>query len=163
MATNTQPIIFKITEAGKDATLQGNGDGAQLKVNLIQVALGSGKYQPTGGEVSLANEVGERKSIVSGDVERISNTLRFSASLRTDSLTDVYEIGLMMDDGTLFAVAASDTDPLLTLHANVTFATSFGLSLADVNADNVGWRVIDVFHKRKRERIGNIGWGDTVF
>ncbi len=137
MAANTQSIIFKITEAGKDAALQGAGDGAQIKVNLTQVALGSAKYQPTGGEVSLANEVGDRKSIVSGDVERISNTLRFSASLRADSLTEVYEIGLMMDDGTLFAVAASDTDPLLTLHANVTFATSFGLSLADINADNV--------------------------
>ncbi len=137
MATNTKPIIFTITKAGKDAALQESGEGAQIKVNLTQVALGTGKYQPTGDEIALANELGERKSIVSGDIERNSNTLRFSASLRADSLTEVYEIGLMMDDGTLFAVAASDTDPLLTLHANVTFATSFGLSLADINADNV--------------------------
>lgn len=44
MAANTKSIIFKITEAGKDAALQESGEGAQIKVDLTQVALGTGKY-----------------------------------------------------------------------------------------------------------------------
>ena len=132
-----QPIIFKITQAGKTAALGANGDGAELKINLTQVAIGAGKYTPTGNETMLMSEVGIRSGIVSGDVEVSSNTLRFSSSLTMTSETPIYEIGLFTDDGVLFAVAASTTEPLLTIYPGVTFVAAFGLSLSEVGAGNV--------------------------
>lgn len=131
-----QTIIFTITEAGKQAALDANADSAQLKINLTQVAVGTGKRTVTGNESALLTEV-KRGSIVSGDVEVSSNTLRFTSSMTSDAITDIYEVGLMTDDNVLFALASSTTDPLFSLHPNITFVIGFGLSLSDVAADSV--------------------------
>jgi|GEM_PF-1964429 len=132
----SQPIIFKITEAGKQAALNANADSAQIKVNLTQVAIGSEKYTPDGNETTLKTEI-KREAIVSGGVELASNTLRFTGSLTADTVTEVYEIGLMTDNNVLFAVAASATAPLITLHPDVTFVTGFGLSFGEIDARNI--------------------------
>lgn len=131
-----QPIIFTITKAGKQAALNAATDAAALKINLTEVGLGAGKYAATGNETALANEL-KRSSIVSGDVELASHTLRFSSSMTADTVTDVYELGLFTDDNVLFAVVSSTTDPLFTLHPDITFVGSFGLSLTDVAKDSV--------------------------
>ena len=129
-------IIFKITEAGKFAALSANEDSAQLKVNLVKVAVGTGQYTVTGNETALQNKIKESE-IVSGDVEVESNTLRFSASMAADAITPIYEVGLFTDDGVLFAVASSTTEPLLSLYPNVMFVMAFGLSLNDIEARNI--------------------------
>ena len=131
-----QPIFLTITQAGKNAALNAATDAATLKINLVALALGAGTYTPVGDETALVSEL-QRNSIISGDVETISNTLRFSSSVTASSITDVYEIGLFTDDDVLFAVAASPTDPLFTLHPDITFVADFGLSLANVAADSV--------------------------
>lgn len=131
-----EPIIFTITEAGKQAALIANADSAQVKINLTQVAVGTAKHLVTGSETALINEV-QRSSIVSGDVEVDSNTLRFTSSMSSDTKTDVYEVGLFTDDGVLFALAGSNTTPLFSLHPDITFVIGFGLSLQDVAADSV--------------------------
>lgn len=131
-----QPIIFTITEAGKQAALNANADSAQLKINLTQVAVGTAPHLPTGLEAALTSEV-KRGSIVSGDIEVNSNTLRFTTSMSGDTKTDVYEVGLFTDDGVLFALAGSNTTPLFSLHPDITFVIGFGLSLQDVAAGSV--------------------------
>lgn len=130
------PIIFTITEAGKQAAFAANADSAQLKINLTQVAVGTKKRTVTGNETALTTEF-KRGSIVSGDVEAQSNTLRFTSSMTADVITDIYEIGLMTDDNVLFAVAGSNAAPLFSLHPDVTFVIALGLSLDGVNASNV--------------------------
>ncbi len=136
MATNPKPIIFKITEAGKQAALTANADSAQLKINLTQVAVGTGKYTPTGSETSLKSEI-MKGPIVSGDIERSSNTLRFSSDIRSPTVRSIYEIGLLTDTGILFAVAASSSDALFTVHPDITFVASFGLSLKEIASENI--------------------------
>lgn len=131
-----EPIIFTITEAGKQAALDANADSAQLKINLTQVAVGTAQHLATGNETALTTET-KRSSIVSGDIEVQSNTLRFTSSMTADVITDIYEIGLMTDDNVLFAVAASNTTPLFSLHSDITFVIALGLSLDDVDASNV--------------------------
>ena len=131
-----QPIIFTITEAGKHAALTANADSAKLKINLTQVAVGTAKHLATGNEIALTSEV-KRGSIVSGDIEVDSNTLRFTGSMSSDTKTDVYEVGLFTDDGILFALAGSNTTPLFSLYPDITFVIGFGLSLQDVAADSV--------------------------
>lgn len=132
----TDPIIFTITEAGKQAALNANADSAQLKINLTQVAVGTKKRTATGNETALTTEF-KRGSIVSGDIEVQSNTLRFTSSMTADVITDIYELGVMTDDNVLFAVAASNTTPLFSLHPDITFVIALGLSLDDVDASNV--------------------------
>lgn len=132
-----QPIIFTITQAGKTAALNASGEGAQLQLNLSQLAIGAGKYMPTGNETALLSEVGTRASIVSGDIERASNTLRFSSSLTAPAKTPVYELGLMTDTGILFAVAASSADPLFTIEPDITFVVALGLSLDAIDSSNI--------------------------
>lgn len=131
-----EPIIFTITEAGKQAALNANADSAQVKINLTQVAVGTAPHLATGNETALTSEV-QRSSIVSGDIEVNSNTLRFTSSMSRNTKTDVYEVGLFTDDNVLFALASSTTDPLFSLHPNITFVISFGLSLSDVAADSI--------------------------
>lgn len=130
------PIIFTITEAGKQAAFAANADSAQLKINLTQVAVGTKKRTVTGNETALTTEF-KRGSIVSGDVEAQSNTLRFTSSMTANVITDIYEIGLMTDGNVLFAVAGSNAAPLFSLHPDVTFVIALGLSLDDIDASNI--------------------------
>tara|TARA_B100000530_G_scaffold309310_1_gene235007 strand:- start:25551 stop:27914 length:2364 start_codon:yes stop_codon:yes gene_type:complete len=136
MAANTKSIIFKITEAGKQAALDAQENAAQIKINLTQVAVGTGKRIITGNETALLSEV-KRSAIVSGDIEVNSNTLRFTSPMNGSAKTDVYEVGLFTDAGVLFAVASSTDNPLFSLHPDITFVIGFGLSLQDVAADSV--------------------------
>ena len=136
MATNSTPIIFKITQAGKQAALVAGANSPGVQIKLTQVAIGYGRYTPTGNETALVGQV-KRVSLVSGDVETLSNTLRFSANITMPAETGVYEIGLITDGGVLFAVAASPSRPLLTVQPDINFIASFGLSLKEVGSGNV--------------------------
>lgn len=131
-----QPIIFKITEAGKLAALNAGTTSPQIKINLTQVAVATAKRTITGSETALIAEA-KRFSIISGDVHVSSNTLRFTGSMNVSQITPIYQVGLFTDDGVLFAIAASNTIPLFNLHPDITFVIGFGLSLNDVAAGSV--------------------------
>ena len=134
MAANTKSIIFKITEAGKQSALQASGDDTKILIDLTHVAVGRGKYTPTGKETALKNEV-SRSDIVSGEV--IGKTLRFNSTMYADDITPAYEMGIFTKEGVLFAVAASNTDPLVTLYPNIAFVAAFGVAIDDMDVDSV--------------------------
>lgn len=128
------PIILKITEAGKNAILDSENSGITLR--LKNLAIGSGKYTPTGNETALQSEI-SRHSIVSGNVEPQSHTLRFSASITANSEVSVFEIGLMTETNVLFAVASSTDNPLLKIYPDITSIGSFGLTLDEFDTSNI--------------------------
>lgn len=134
MAVQSKPIIFKITEAGKQAAL--NGGSTALSLRLSHIAIGTSRYSATGSETALKAEA-KRVNIVSGGVEVNSHTLRFSASITNDTQVGVYEVGLFTDAGVLFAIASSSTDPFFVVYPSITFVGAFGLSLGEVSASNV--------------------------
>lgn len=135
MAATPPPIIFKITDAGKNAAL--NGVDAGLSLNLAHLAIGSGKRAITGAETALKTEI-SRHPVISGDVETDSHTLRFSSTITASSITQVFELGLVTDDNVLFAVASTTaSEPLITIHPDISFVGSFGLALDDVDAGSV--------------------------
>ena len=136
MATQVTSIIFKITNAGKKAALQAGGEIPKVKIELSQLAVGSGRYTPNGQELALKGEI-QRSPIVSGDIEIASNTLRFSSSMVADTVIPVYELGLFTTEGVLFAVAASSSTPLFTIYPNITFVGAFGLSLNEAAANSI--------------------------
>lgn len=122
----TTPIIFKITQTGKNAIL--DSDNIGLTLRLSHFAIGSGKYTPTGNETQLDSEI-SRHLISAGDIERTTHTLRFSTTLSANSETEVYEVGVFTQDNLLFAVASSENQPLFKIYPDVVFVASFGTAL----------------------------------
>lgn len=136
MATPSKPIILKITDAGKLGALNPTGDAVKLSVNLTHVAIGSGRYTPTGKETKIKTLIAKIVT-ASGDIDAATNTLQFSATIYADKVTPVYELGLLTETGALFAIAASLNEPLFTLYPNVTFVVAFGMSLNEASSDKV--------------------------
>ena len=136
MATASQPIILKITEAGLNAALTLKTETATLAIDLTHIAIGMGSYTPTGNETQLLTETA-RDSIVSGSIDSSKHTLRFSSTMTANTITPVYELGVFMDDGTLFALASSADSPLFTIHPDISFVGAFGLTLDDIQAGQV--------------------------
>ena len=128
------PIIFKITNAGKNAMLDAQNNGITLR--LTHVALGTGKYTPNGNKTALAGEL-QRWVITSGGIEPATHTVRFSSSITSAQELTAYEIGVFTDTGVLFAVASSTTDPLVKIYPDITFIASFGLSLDDFDVSKI--------------------------
>jgi len=136
MPNTPNPIIFKLTDAGKQAALNAGSETPKIAINLTHVGIGTGKYTPTGSEASLADEF-DRIALVTSDVEVVSNTLRFSATITSDTVIPAYEMGFFSDTGALFAVAASASDPLLTVYPDLAFVGVFGITLEGADAANI--------------------------
>lgn len=133
MANKPNPIIFKITDAGRLAVLDAQKQGISLSLKTL--VAGTSKYVPTGKETRIKTEA-MRSDIVTSGIEKDSKSLRFSVSLNSIQSRVIHEIGLLTSDNTLFAVAASN-EPLFTVYANVTFVGSFGLSLSELDVSKI--------------------------
>lgn len=132
-------IQFYLTSAGKNAAL--NAASLGLNVSLTHIAVGSGKYDPSNAMTltnsSLVSEL-ERYPLNGGSVEPISHTLRFVANLEPTLTADAYEIGLITDQGVLFAIAATTSNtPLIRLVANIVSIVTFGMLLQNIGVSNI--------------------------
>ena len=121
-------VLFIVTNAGRQALAS--------TVTLSHVVVGAGKYEPLGTETALVDERA-RTQIVSGGVESISEVLRFSTVIHSDQPATITEVGLLTDDGTLFAVASSVDDAFFTSSSTAGFIASFGIPLAGLASQNV--------------------------
>lgn len=129
------PIIFTVTDAGRQAALDALNTGLTLR--LTHIALGSGTYAPDGTETTLQDEL-ERWPLSGGDVEPNSNTLRFFSSVVSATSFDAFEAGLFDENNVLFAVASRTNGiPLIPVHANIAFIGSYGLKLTNIPANAV--------------------------
>ncbi|MEY2864671.1 MAG: hypothetical protein RLY58_2378, partial [Pseudomonadota bacterium] len=129
------PIIFKVTDAGRQAALDAQNTG--LNLHLAEIGLGAGKYVPLANRTTLAAPIG-RWPLSGGDIEPNSDTLRFYASIDATINVDAFEVGIFDAHGVLFAVASTTgADPLMVLSANITFLATFGMSLADLSSSNI--------------------------
>ncbi len=135
MTAKTNPIIFTITDVGKNRALNATTETG-LKLQLSEIGYGSGQYIATKERTNLENKLGSNK-IVSGDIEPTSHTLRFSCTLYANTIIEVYELGLFSDDGVLFAVASSTDEPLFVIYPSIAFVGSFGLLLDDLDTTNI--------------------------
>lgn len=133
MANKPNPIIFKITDAGRLAVLDAQKQGISLSLKTL--VAGTSKYVPNGKETRIKTEA-MRSDIVTSGIEKDSKTLRFSATLNSIQSRAIHEIGLLTSNNILFAVAASN-EPLFTVYANVTFVGSFGLSLSELDVSKI--------------------------
>lgn len=133
---NPTPIIFTLTDAGLNAALDAQNNGLTLK--LSKVAVGTGKYNSSAAQnrTALATQWGEF-ALAGAGIEPNSKTLRFSAIIKSSVQKDVFEIGLLSDNGVLFAVASTTTAPLFAVSENVDYIGAFGLTITGVPINNV--------------------------
>lgn len=132
-------IQFYLTSAGRNAAL--NAASLGLNVSLTHIAVGTGKYDPSNAmtltNAALVSEI-ERYPLNGGSVEPVSHTLRFIANIEPTQTADGYEIGLITDQGVLFAIAATTSNtPLIRLVANIVSITTFGMILSTLDLTNL--------------------------
>ena len=130
----SNPILFKLTDAGKNALLDDANTGLTLR--LTHVGIGQGKYTPTSDKTALDSEI-SRHTITAGGIEPASHTLRFSTTLYADTETEVWEIGVFDENNILFAVASRTDKPLLKVYPDVAFVGSFGLTVDALDISHV--------------------------
>lgn len=136
------PTTFnpRITAAGLAATIAANGAGLDLQ--LTHIALGSGKYDPTGAETALVNRR-ETTTIAPGSSAgpaTLSVIATFSGYVGADY--DLGEVGFFAGDpaagGVLFAVASRAGLRYAIRSAAVeTYTPQFTLALTGVPAGSI--------------------------
>lgn len=125
---------FYLTNAGKAAALDAANNS--IDIEMTQIALGTAKYDaqvtaPT--QTALTTEVGRYNLVGGGSSGQV---LRLTTTLTPNYTAEIFEIGLFLSDGTLFAVAAvTGTDPLMQTANGLTNVITLGCSLAEVGSN----------------------------
>ena len=120
----SQPIIFTITQNGRNAALDTTSPGLRLKLDALAVFDREG------------NQWG-RYDIAGGGVEANSSTLRFSSIIKSPVRKEGWKIQLLSDTGIVFAESSSNTQPLVVAEGDISFAVWMGLYLGDIPASNL--------------------------
>lgn len=121
-----KPIIMTITNSAKNAMLDSENTGITLR--LERLAIGSGRYNPSGNETALKNEI-SRHVITVGDIEPTTHTLRLFSVVKATTETEVWELGLYDTENRLFALASSTDKPLFKVYPDIDFVGNFALKL----------------------------------
>ena len=121
-----KPIIMTITNSAKNAMLDSENTGITLR--LERLAIGSGRYNPSGNEAALKNEI-SRHVITVGDIEPATHTLRLFSVVKATTETEVWELGLYDTENRLFALASSTDKPLFKVYPDIDFVGNFAIKL----------------------------------
>lgn len=138
--TDISPLVARITAVGMSKVFTAVQAG--LKVNFAQIALGHGinnvGYNPTGAEVALKTEFA-RMPIASAD--KVENTIVLQGALFAPHNEQgwVSEIGLILDDGTLFAVYSEANKQISYVGTQDTIIHALTMGLDELPSGSVSW------------------------
>ena len=125
---------FYLTNAGRAAAYK--AETHSINVQITDVAFGTAKYNgqvAAPAKTALTTEVA-RFPLIGGGIN--NGVLRFTTIFTPTISADAFEIGLFLNDGTLFAVAAiTGTEPLLQLVNGITGIITLGVALADIGSN----------------------------
>ena len=127
-----------ITSAGLAALVNATNNGT-LPVKITKFGLGSGNYTPSADQTALQNKFKEVTALSGGDVG--DNTIHVTMSDVSSEAYTVNELGVYLEDGTLFAVSSQPTGAILQKAAgsqgllSVDFVITGGSSAVTVNGD----------------------------
>lgn len=124
-----------VTTAGRQALVNSQQTGTSSIV-INKIGVGSGKYTPTESQTALVSET-KRLPIVEGGSAG-DNSIHVAYQ---DAGTDTYavnEIGLFLEDGTLFAVTSQAT-AILQKTATSTALIVLDIAFADLDVTNISF------------------------
>ena len=99
-----------ITSAGLAALVNAENNGT-LPVKITKFGLGTGNYTPSADQTSLQSKFKEITALSGGDVG--DNTIHVTMSDTSSDAYTVNEVGVYLEDGTLFAVSSQPTGAIL--------------------------------------------------
>ncbi len=119
-----QPVL---TAAGIAAATAAANHG--LHAEITEFGFGSGLYTPLSTQTELVTEV--IRAPVLRFANEIENTLSIEAALEDHAAFDLGEIGLFLDDGTLFAVWSDPDAHLMSLVPGIALNLRLELTLQE--------------------------------
>lgn len=99
-----------ITSAGIAALVNAENNGT-LPVKITKFGLGTGNYTPSADQTALQSKFKEITALSGGDVG--DNTIHVTMSDTSSDAYTVNEVGVYLEDGTLFAVSSQPTGAIL--------------------------------------------------
>ena len=99
-----------ITSAGLAALVNAENNGT-LPVKITKFGLGTGNYTPSADHTALQSKFKEITALSGGDVG--DNTIHVTMSDTSSDAYTVNEVGVYLEDGTLFAVSSQPTGAIL--------------------------------------------------
>lgn len=124
---------LQITNAGRAAAIDADNNG--MTVRMAQIAVGTGQYSPTRTQTTLQTQVAIAD--VTRALEVGTDQIQVSAVFDSDSW-DASEMGVFLDDGTLFAVGSSmDSTEWPTKTAGNNLVASVTVLISDVPSGSV--------------------------
>ena len=126
-------INMVITTAGRQALINASQTGIN-SVEIAQIGVGTGKYTATGSQTALQSEI-KRLNIIEGGSAG-DHSIHVAYQDETTDAYSIYEFGLFLSDGTLFAVYSS-TDLIMQKTASGIALLAIDVALEDVDVENI--------------------------
>lgn len=122
-----------ITNAGLEAIVNASATGTEA-VTIAKVGVGSGKYQPLATATALVDET-KRLDVIEGGTPG-DNAIHVACRDDSADSYPVYEFGLFLEDGTLFAVY-SQQEPIIQKTSTSQMMLSVDVKLEGVEASSI--------------------------
>lgn len=122
-----------VTNAGLAALVNAEATGTDT-ITISQIKFGSGQYTPTKTQTAMQTPFKTLTALSGGAVS--ANTLHVTAEDASTETYSVYEVGVFLSDGTLFAVG-SQTTAILQKASGAIALLSVDIALADHSAATV--------------------------
>lgn len=125
-----------ITKAGLQSLVNAEQTGT-ASVVISQIAFGSGQYSATDTQISLQNEI-KRLPVISGGTDD-DHSIHVAVQDNSSDSYSVYEFGIFLEDGTLFAVYSQTGNPVLQKTISSVAQFECGITFEDVNVQSVSF------------------------
>ena len=125
-----------LTNAGLQKIINAEQTGT-APVVISQIAFGSGQYNANASQIALQNEI-KRLPVISGGTDN-EHSIHVAAQDTSSDSYSVYEFGLFLSDGTLFAVYSQTGTPILQKTISSVAQFECGISLQDVNVESISF------------------------
>ena len=125
-----------LTNAGLQKIINAEQTGT-APVVISQIAFGSGRYTANASQIALQNEI-KRLSVISGGTDN-DHAIHVAAQDTSSDAYSVYEFGLFLSDGTLFAVYSQTETPILQKSISSVAQFECGITLQGVNVESISF------------------------
>ena len=125
-----------LTSAGLQKIVNAEQTGT-APVVISQIAFGSGQYTANASQIALQNEI-KRLPVISGGTDN-DKSIHVAAQDTSSDAYSVYEFGLFLSDGTLFAVYSQTGTPILQKTISSVAQFECGIALEGVNVQSISF------------------------
>ena len=125
-----------LTNAGLQKIINAEQTGT-APVVISQIAFGSGQYTANASQIALQNEI-KRLPVISGGTDN-NHSIHVAAQDTSSDAYSVYEFGIFLSDGILFAIYSQTGTPILQKTISSVSQFECGIALQGVNVESISF------------------------